>query len=141
MKLNTTLGALGAFLLATLIASILNADSQKIAHAQGIEKTYAENGIETVRTFIASDDEGTVLAWFLTGADGGDFVIDDGSLNFRAPPDYEAPTDANGDNVYDVSVNVTDGANTTTADLTVTVTNVDEPGRSSPRMWCKSASS
>ena len=46
MKLNTTLGALGAFLLATLIAFILNADSQKIAHAQGIEKTYAENGIE-----------------------------------------------------------------------------------------------
>ena len=131
MKLNTTLGALGAFLLATLIASILNADSQKIAHAQGIEKTYAENGIETVRTFSASDDEGTMLAWFLTGTDGGDFVIDDGSLNFRAPPDYEAPTDANGDNVYDVSVNVTDGANTSTADLTVTVTNVDEPGTAS----------
>ena len=131
MKLNTTLGALGAFLLATLIAFILNADSQKIAHAQGIEKTYAENGIETVRTFSASDDEGTMLAWFLTGTDGGDFVIDDGSLNFRAPPDYEAPTDANGDNVYEVSVNVTDGANTTTADLTVTVTNVDEPGTAS----------
>ena len=73
MKLNTTLGALGAFLLAALIAFILNSDSQKIAHAQGIEKTYAENGIEPVRTFSASDDEGTVLAWFLTGADGGDF--------------------------------------------------------------------
>ena len=131
MKLKTTLGALGAFLLAALIAFILNSDSQKIAHAQGIEKTYAENGVVPVRTFSASADEGTILAWFLTGADGGDFIIDDGSLNFRAPPDYEAPTDANGDNVYEVSVNVTDGANTTTADLTVTVTNVDEPGTAS----------
>ena len=131
MKLKTTLSALGAFLLAALIAFILNSDSQKIAHAQGIEKTYAENGVVPVRTFSASDDEGTILAWFLTGADGGDFIIDDGVLNFRAPPDYEAPTDANRDNVYDVSVNVTDGANTTTADLTVTVTNVDERGTAS----------
>ena len=60
MKLKTTLSALGAFLLAALIAFILNADSQKMAYAQGIEKTYAENGVVPVRTFSASDDEGTV---------------------------------------------------------------------------------
>ena len=121
------MGALGALLLAVLTASILN-PVHNTAHAQSIEKTYAENDIEPVRTFSASDDEGTVLAWFLTGVDGGDFIVDDGVLNFRAPPDYEAPTDANGDNVYDVSVNVTDGTNTTTAALTVSVTNVEEQG-------------
>ena len=46
-------------------------------------------------------------------------------------PTTRLQTDANGDNVYEVSVNVTDGANTTTADLIVTVTNVDEPGTAS----------
>ena len=120
--------ALGASLLAVLFTGILNADSLEVAHAQSIAATYPENDSEPVRTFSASDDEGTVLAWFLAGADGGDLTIDDGVLNFRTPPDYEAPPDANGDNIYDLSVNVTDGTNTTTADLTVTVVNVDEAG-------------
>ena len=44
-----------------------------------------------------------------------------------AAPDYEAPTDAGANNVYDVTVQVSDGAGGTgTQALAVTVTNVNE---------------
>ena len=45
---------------------------------------------------------------------------------FISAPNYEAPTDANADNVYDVTVQVSDGANTDSQALAVTVTNVNE---------------
>ena len=119
---------LRALLLVAITTPVLLHNSPDMAHAQAIEKTYEEDSSVPVATFEASDEEGTVVAWFLTGVDGGDFEVDDGTLTFRRPPDYEAPTDADRDNVYEVSVNVTDGTNTSTADLTVTVTNADESG-------------
>ena len=45
-------------------------------------------------------------------------------LTFVSAPDFEAPTDAGGNNVYDVQVQVSDGTNTDTQDIAVTVTNV-----------------
>ena len=36
------------------------------------------------------------------------FEIDDGALTFKAKPDFEAPTDANKDNVYEVTVRAAD---------------------------------
>ncbi len=63
------------------------------------------------------------------GADQARFMINTGTgaLNFTAPPDFEAATDANGDNVYVVQVQVTDsqGASTTQT-IQVTVTDVAE---------------
>ncbi len=47
-------------------------------------------------------------------------------LTFDAAPDYEAPADADEDNVYEVTVQVSDGTTPVTADLTVTVENVIE---------------
>ena len=128
MKSSIILAAMrGLLLLAVAAFFTLHAD-RDLAHAQGIDKTYEENSAAPVAAFEASDEEGTVVAWFLTGIDGGDFEVDNGTLNFRRPPDYEAPSDADGDNVYEVSVNVTDGTNTSTAALTVTVTNAEESG-------------
>ena len=50
-------------------------------------------------------------------------------LTFVAAPDFEAPTDAGGNNVYDVDVQVSDGTGTDTQAIAVTVTNVNEsPG-------------
>ena len=46
-----------------------------------------------------------------------------GELSFLAPPDFETPTDANGDNVYVVTVQASDGAGgTATQTISVTVT-------------------
>ena len=50
-------------------------------------------------------------------------------LTFESMPDFEAPGDANRNNVYEVTVQSTDsGANTGSLDITVTVGNVEEPG-------------
>ena len=47
-------------------------------------------------------------------------------MSFIAAPDFEAPTDAGADNVYDVTVQVSDGTNIDTQAIAVTVTNVNE---------------
>ena len=75
----------------------------------------------------------TNLMWSLSGADGDKFDINktgtSGILTFEASPDFEAPGDANRNNVYEVTVQSTDsGANTGSLDITVTVGNVEEPG-------------
>ena len=46
----------------------------------------------------------------MSGADAGKFDIGTiGALTFKAKPDFEAPTDANKNNVYEVTVRAADG--------------------------------
>ena len=81
-------------------------------------------------TYEATDPESSALTWDVSGADSGKFDISaGGQLSFKAAPDFEALGDADGDNVYEVTVEVTDtGNNTATRDVTVKVTNADEEG-------------
>lgn len=78
---------------------------------------------------VADLDVGNVLAYSITGgADAAQFVIDPatGALSFVAPPDFEKPADANGDNVYDVVIQVADGAGGFDQQVvSVSVTDVD----------------
>ena len=91
---------------------------------------YAENGTDAVATYVAVDPEGALIVWSLGGDDEGDFSITNGVLAFNSPPDFEAAADADTNNAYLVTVRAGDGGATTIADkaVTVTVTNVDEPG-------------
>ena len=74
------------------------------------------------------------LRWSLTGRDANKFIIrndnrDRGKLYFKEAPDYEARSDANRDNNYEVRVEVTDrGGNKAIRDVVVEVDNVDETG-------------
>ena len=95
--------------------------------------------------FTADDEDARgQITWTLRGEDEDDFVLTNTSVNpttglrgpgepitlrFAAAPDYENPTDANGDSVYKVTIVATDtpGAEDT-RDLTVFVTNVNEAG-------------
>jgi Cadherin domain len=62
------------------------------------------------------------------GADQSKFAITPaGALSFIAPPDFESPTDSNGDNVYVVIVQASDGNFTSLQAILVTVTNVIGP--------------
>ena len=64
----------------------------------------------------------------MSGADAGKFDIGTtGALTFKAKPDYEAPGDANTDNVYEVTVVAGDG-NRGTKDVKVTINNENEDG-------------
>ncbi|MEM7533600.1 MAG: Ig-like domain-containing protein [Chloroflexota bacterium] len=77
-----------------------------------------------------SDAEGSGLTYSLTGgADQGLFTIDGntGQLSFISAPDFDSPSDANGDNVYAVDVTVTDSAGAVdTQSINVTVTDINE---------------
>lgn len=84
-----------------------------------------ENAIGIVAV-TATDPEDSPLTYSIaSGADADDFVIDaaTGMLSFRSPADFENPTDANGDNVYSVTVAASDGTLADTQALTITVLN------------------
>ena len=70
---------------------------------------FQENGTGTVYTFRARDPQGLPISWSLRGTDAGFFNISNGGvLTFRNSPDFENPADANGDNVYEVTIVATD---------------------------------
>ena len=86
----------------------------------------AEN-TTTVTTVTSTDvDGGSPVYSILAGGDGAKFSIDSttGALAFLAAPNFEAPTDANADNVYELTVQATDGSLTDTQAISVTVSNV-----------------
>ena len=89
-----------------------------------------DEGTTAVETLTAEDqDSGAAgLAWSKAGgADAGRFTLSSGGeLAFAAAPDYENPDDADGDRTYEITVQVSDGDNTDTEDLSVTVGNVVE---------------
>ena len=92
--------------------------------------TYRENGTAVIYTFSAADPEGAPITWSPGGSDGDDFTITPdsrgrGVLTFAGPPDFENPTDANRDNVYEVTVVATDSEGNR-AELQVEVTVTDQ---------------
>ena len=89
-----------------------------------------DEGTTAVETLTAKDQDSTAadLEWSKAGgADADHFTLSAaGELAFAAAPDYENPGDADGDNLYEVTVQVSDGDNTDTADIRVTLQNVIE---------------
>ena len=87
-----------------------------------------------VATYTASDMDEDDLIWKLTGADASDFNIGNqggdatpGQLTFKKSPDYEKPAASN--NLYRVTVEVSDGKLKATRPMTVMVTDVEEGGK------------
>ena len=92
---------------------------------------YDENRTEAVATFVAVDPEGATIEWKLPdtnhATDRLDFRIDaDGELTFVVTPDFESPHDSNRRNDYKVTIRASDGRLSTSVNVTVTVTNVNE---------------
>ncbi len=84
----------------------------------------------TVITVTSTDIDGGTPVYSITGGiDATRFSIDGatGELRFNTAPNFEAPVDADTDNVYQVQVTVDDGnGGTDVQDLSVTVTPVNE---------------
>lgn len=85
-------------------------------------------GVTSVQTVTGVDPEGAATISFSIsgGADQEFFNLDGASdaLSFLSPPDYEAPTDADGDNVYEVGIETDDGSGNTAIEMVyVTVSN------------------
>ena len=108
-----------------------------VARAQDATIPHPENGTGPVAFLSATSPEGDEVEVSLEGVDAGDFTIGGGVLRFKSSPDFEDPTDDDGDNEYEVTVRSTDvrpdgakgAAPTSTRDVVVTVTNVEEAGK------------
>ncbi len=91
--------------------------------------TLAEN-TTAVTTVTSTDVDGGAPSYSIFGgADAARFAIDGstGALSFSTAPDYDAPADAGGDNVYDVIVRASDGTGgTDTQAIAVTITSLND---------------
>ena len=91
-----------------------------------------ENTLTTtaLKTYAATDEDvpADTLSWSLEGTDAGDFDINSstGAITFKNVPNYEIPADNGMDNVYNVTVKVTDNGTGNLSDtLAVTITVID----------------
>jgi Ca2+-binding RTX toxin-like protein len=95
-----------------------------------------ENNTAVTIVTVDDPDAGTALTFSLSGADASKFQLTGtGSsrvIFFIAPPDFEAPTDTGHNNVYDVSVQVSDGSLTDSQAIAVNVTDVAETANKAP---------
>lgn len=79
---------------------------------------------------VAADPEGSAVTYSISGgADAARFSINPstGAISFRAAPDFEAPADADRDNVYVVQLVASDGS-LTSATFILSVTVTDDRG-------------
>jgi uncharacterized delta-60 repeat protein len=85
----------------------------------------------TVTTLTATDADLPVqpLTYsIIGGADAALFAVNQptGELTFLAAPDYEQPKDSGSDNIYNLTVQVSDGTFSTAQDVIVTVSQVND---------------
>ena len=87
----------------------------------------AENQTDAYRA-VATDADSDTLSYSLSGTDASRFMIDSatGEVRFIEAPDFEAPGDADADNVYDIIVTASDGANTAERTVAIMVTDENE---------------
>ena len=115
-----------------LSVTVDNVNEAPVITSNGGGDTAAITIIEntsTVATLASSDPDGTARTYSISGGnDAAKFTINaaTGALSFIAAPNYEAPTDSNGDNVYQVVVVASDGSLSDSQALSVTVGNVNE---------------
>ncbi|MEO1660290.1 MAG: carboxylesterase family protein [Pseudomonadota bacterium] len=96
-----------------------------------VDTSVAENTSEPFATIEATDPDGDPLTFSFTGDDASAFVLDPttGALMLAAAPDFEAPGDLDGDNVYVATLRVSDPSGLSASLLiSTTVTNVMEAG-------------
>ena len=87
----------------------------------------------TVGTYTVSGDNAADAVWSRGGADSSLFTLTgtgmSRTLAFASAPDFETPADADMDNVYMVTLQVSDGdEDMSSMAVAITVTNVQEPG-------------
>ena len=75
-------------------------------------------------TVNATDPNGDTLTYSLSGDDASLLSISNqGVVTFNTAPDFENPSDGNTDNVYKITVTVSDGSLNANANFEITVTN------------------
>ena len=99
-----------------------------------------QEGSIRVGSVAASDPDGDQVQYELSGPDSTSFSVNStGYLSFLASPDFEAPTDTDSNNEYELVVAASDSSLTTEVSVTITVTNdtSDDPLSNSPPVFNK----
>ncbi|MEP7006680.1 MAG: hypothetical protein ABI810_11910 [Sphingomonas bacterium] len=111
-----------------LAVKLTNVNDAPFFGATANSINYIENGVGTVTVLLVSDQDQNPISYSLTGADSSLFTFDAATkaLRFISSPNFEAPADSDGNNVYNVTVVASDGQLSTSKVLTVTVTNINE---------------
>jgi len=111
-----------------IVITVTNVNDVAPVFTSGDTATFAENATGVVYTATATDAEGDTVSYSLSGTDAALFAIDSatGEVSFLASPDFEAPADANRDNVYDILVRASDGVNASEQAVSVAVTDAVE---------------
>jgi len=120
---------LGSLLLLTACGGGGSQSNAGPVFTSGNSISVPENTTATGYTATATDADGDTVTFSLSGgADQAAFSLDasSGVLSFNTAPNFEAPTDSDGDNGYTVEISASDGNTTTTRAVTVTVTDVAE---------------
>jgi len=103
---------------AVSVTNVNESPSFSIASAQ----SYTENSAVIISVAASDPDASSSLTYSLSGTDASKFSISSsGNLSFAAAPDYETPVDSGGNNIYNVSVGVSDGSISSTVSLVITV--------------------
>jgi hypothetical protein len=114
---------------ATLLITLVN-DAPVMGGGASAAFNIAENTTAvTALTATDVDRPAQALSYSIVGgADRALFSVDAGSgeLRFTAAPDHDVPLDADGNNIYELVVQVSDGAATAIQTLAITVDNRNE---------------
>ncbi|MBU1289283.1 MAG: cadherin repeat domain-containing protein [Alphaproteobacteria bacterium] len=78
--------------------------------------------------FSASDPEGGAVSVTLSGDDSSFFRLDAGSIVANASFDFDAPQDADGDSIYELSLEASDGVQSVVQDFSVSVLDIPRDG-------------
>ena len=119
--------------------TILNDDHKPVVPTQQFEVLLEETDAGRLP---ARDEDGDTLTWTLTGGDDQALftLSSDGQLSLKvARTSLENPGDDNGDGVYELTVQVSDGHHTpaTSGDITVRLIDVAEPPRRPGAPWVR----
>ena len=111
-----------------ITVSVANVDEAPTFAAANQDLPVNENTSGAVYQVQATDPEQTILTYSASGTDASLFTLDavSGDLSFNTPPNYEQPTDSDADNVYQLTLTASDGANQASQDLAITIADVNE---------------
>ena len=111
---------------ATVTVNVTNVNDNDPMITSPATASVVENTTAVLTVTATDADAGTTLTYSISGGtDRALFSINrtSGGLAFAVAPDFEAPGSADNNNVYEVEVMASDGTNSDTQTITITVTN------------------
>ena len=94
-----------------------------------VSTTSLDENIINVLSVTVEDVEDDVIGYSLSGNDAEKLSIStSGAITFKTNPDFETPTDTNSDNTYEITIEASDGTDSISDELVITILDVENEG-------------